>query len=75
MGFKIFCRKKTVIKEGINLKSSNLERVKKFCFLGVHFDSRLTWGEHIRNVEDKCKKVINIMFYCAFKPPPAGGSK
>ncbi len=38
-----------------------MERVHKFCFLGVHFDPRLTWSEHIRNVEDKCKKVINTM--------------
>ncbi len=46
---------------GLKLYGSYLERVNNFCFLGVHFDPRLTWVEHIRNVEDKCKKVINTM--------------
>lgn len=30
-------------------------------FLGMHFDSKLTWHNHIEKVVDKCKKVINII--------------
>ena len=38
-----------------------LERVGSFKYLGVIFDSRVTWADHIRKIEDKCKKVINVM--------------
>ena len=37
------------------------ERVGSFKYLGVIFDSRVTWADHIRKIEDKCKKVINVM--------------
>ncbi len=32
-----------------------------FKFLGVIFDSRLTWADHIKKIEGKCNKVINVM--------------
>ena len=35
----------------LKLYGSVLERVERFCFLGVHFDQRLTWREHIINKE------------------------
>ena len=28
--------------------------------MGVIFDSRVTWADHIRKI-DKCKKVMNVM--------------
>lgn len=55
-----FTRKK--VKEWyLKLYGNKLERVESFRFLGVYFDVRLTWREHIRYVVDKCKKVINVM--------------
>ena len=39
----------------------SLERVSEFRFLGVIFDSRMTWAEHIKKVTDKCKKILNVM--------------
>ena len=38
--------------ESIKLKlyCRNLERVKSFTFLGVFFDTRLTWRDHVSNV-------------------------
>ncbi len=38
-----------------------LERVGSIKFLGVTLDARLTFAEHIKKMEDKCKKVINVM--------------
>ncbi len=38
-----------------------LERVNVFRFLGILFDSKLTWDEHIKKVMEKCQKVINII--------------
>ncbi len=38
-----------------------LERVGSIKFLGVILDARLTFAEHIKTMEDKSKKVINVM--------------
>ena len=56
-----FTRKR--IREGMKLRmyGKELERVGSFMFLGVVFDLRLTWTDHIRRIEEKCKKVINVM--------------
>ena len=36
----------------VKLYGNNLERVESFRFLGVNFDPRLTWKEHVGQVED-----------------------
>ncbi len=56
-----FSRKKISGGNNLKLYGSSSERVESFRFLGVVFDSKLTWREHVRNVEGRCKKVINIM--------------
>uniref|UniRef100_A0A1A8L2C0 Reverse transcriptase domain-containing protein n=1 Tax=Nothobranchius pienaari TaxID=704102 RepID=A0A1A8L2C0_9TELE len=56
-----FTRKKVREDLKLELYSQGLERVRKFKFLGVWFDERLTWGVHIQSIMDKCKKVLNIM--------------
>lgn len=38
-----------------------IEQVKEFRFLGVWFDAKLTWNEHIKKVHAKCKKILNVM--------------
>lgn len=30
-------------------------------FLGVMFDSKLTWGEHINKIIGQCQKVLNVI--------------
>ena len=35
--------------------------VESFRFLGVHFDVRLTWREHVRQIINKCKNILNVM--------------
>lgn len=56
-----FTRKR--IGEDISLKlyGQELKKVKAFKFLGILVDERITWKIHIDKVEDKCKKVLNIM--------------
>ncbi len=34
-----------------------VERVGSIKFLGVILDARLTFAEHIKKIEDKCKKA------------------
>ncbi len=57
----LFTRK--IIQEEMRLMmyGRELERVGSIKFLGVTLYSRLTFAEHIKKMEDKCKKVINVM--------------
>ena len=59
--FMLFTKKRLREDSEVKLYRSNLERVESFRFLGVYFDARLTWKEHVGQVEDKCKKVLNVM--------------
>ncbi len=45
----------------------NLEQVSKIRSLAMWLDRRLTWKEHIEGMEDKCKKVLNIIRCVASK--------
>lgn len=55
-GFRFSVEKiKTVLRKiGENVKMTlygkSLENVKRFKFLGVYFDTRLTWREHIMKI-------------------------
>lgn len=37
-----------------------LEKVGTFKFLGVLFESRLIWADHIRKIKEKCNTAINM---------------
>ena len=56
-----FGRKKVSEDREIEMYGRRLERVSSFRFLGVIFDSGLTWGEHIDSVVGTCRKVVNVM--------------
>ena len=47
--------------QGLSMYGQAIERVKVFKFLGVHFDERHTWKNHIDSIVDKCEKVVNVM--------------
>ena len=51
------------IQKGMKLRryGTELERVGAFTFLGVLFDSKLTWADNITRIEEKSKKVIHVM--------------
>ncbi len=56
-----FTRKR--VQEGLKLRKNgkDLEKVGTFTFLGIILDSRLTFADHIRRMEERCKRVINIL--------------
>ena len=56
-----FTRKKIEESVKVPLYGKSLERVKCLKFLGVVFDGRLTWKDHITEVIDRSKKVLNVM--------------
>ncbi len=69
MGFKRSISKSQVIcfskcpKTVILLKlyGQDLEQVKVVRFLGVFFDEKSTWWQHIDKVRNTCKKVNNVL--------------
>uniref|UniRef100_A0A3B3YS32 Reverse transcriptase domain-containing protein n=1 Tax=Poecilia mexicana TaxID=48701 RepID=A0A3B3YS32_9TELE len=56
-----FTNKKIGVDKKLCLYGKELERVDWFRFLGVVFDKKLTWGNHIEHIMEKSKKVLNIM--------------
>lgn len=56
-----FTRKKIPENDKVLLYNQSIEREKKFKYLGMWLDERLTWRHHIEHVETKCKKVLNLM--------------
>jgi len=42
----------------IYLNNKILEQVKKIKYLGIIFDSKMTFRDHVNYVEEKCTKLI-----------------
>ena len=57
----VFSRR--IVKGKVKLKFDGkvLKTEKKVKFLGMIFDSRLSWKDHIDYVIDKCNKRINVL--------------
>ena len=45
----------------LKIDGENISFEKSVKFLGVIFDCKLTWNEHIRYVSDRCSKRINLL--------------
>jgi len=69
-GFKISMEKTVVVLfthrrdhiDGILRINGNPVKVdRKAKFLGIVFDSRLTWNDHVNYVVEKCKKRLNLL--------------
>ena len=52
----VFSRKRIEEEMKLRMYGQELERVRVFKYLGVLFDNKLTWVDHIKRIEDKCKK-------------------
>jgi len=56
-----YTRKRIQEKIKVMMYRRELERVSSIKFLGVILDARLAFSEHIKKMEDKCKKVIKVI--------------
>jgi len=45
----------------LNINGQDIKIENSAKFLGLTFDSKLSWSAHIKYIEDKCKKRLNLM--------------
>ena len=45
----------------LEIKGQSLPVLEQYKFLGMWFDSKLTWSVHIDYIVDKCKKRLNLL--------------
>lgn len=60
---QVICFSKKRVKPTIDLKiyGQSLKQVNDLRYLGVWFDSKLTFKNHVQRMVDKCKKAINLL--------------
>ena len=59
--FLIFSQKKKIHNIKLYLDKHDIERVNTFKFLGVYFESTLSWKTHIENLASRCFLRINML--------------
>ena len=60
--YMIFTNKSKIpIYYPIKIENKAIERVNKFKYLGMYFDSKLTWKYHIKHIKEICMEKLNIM--------------
>nr|CAH7755976.1 unnamed protein product [Callosobruchus chinensis] len=57
----VFSKKQIDIKPPLFLSKVPLKYVDNIKFLGITFDERLTWKQHIRGLVHSCQKALNIL--------------
>ena len=56
-----FSKKKVADNIQLLLYGQPMGTVSKYKYLGLWFNERYRWKDHVVNVETKCKKVLNLM--------------
>ncbi|XDV52299.1 hypothetical protein PO909_021042 [Leuciscus waleckii] len=57
----IFFTRKRGVEAQVKMYGQDIVKSSQVKFLGMWFDDKLTWNEHIRRINTKCKKIINVM--------------
>lgn len=57
----LFTHRIDKIEKILKINDKPLRVVKTVKFLGLIFDTKLTWNAHINYIEEKCKKRLNIL--------------
>jgi hypothetical protein len=54
-------RKRTIENINIYINNRRLEIVKEIKYLGIHFDNRLTFKQHIKHLAENSSKLIHML--------------
>ena len=57
----LFSRKKNILTPNITITNSKIEFVPYIKYLGVHYDSKLSFKKHIEDILEKTKKRVNLL--------------
>ena len=57
----LFTHRRESIDSSLKLNGAYVKTDRKVKFLGLIFDSKLTWNDHVEHIVDKCKKRLNKM--------------
>ena len=63
----IFTRNRKTRDLNLTLSNAYLPRSNEVKYLGIIFDSQLTWGPHINYIKNKCMKRMNVIKHVANK--------
>ena len=70
----VFTKKKITDYPLVQLDGVNIPTVTSFKFLGVTFDSKLNWKQHIDTIYNKCSRLLPL-FYRLTRPTAAPSIK
>ena len=59
--FVLFTRKRNIPNINLNIKGVDVPSADSVTFLGMIFDKKLRWHEHIKYLYDSCHKRLNIL--------------
>ena len=45
------------------IKNKNIKNKNSHRFLGMIFDSKLTWNAHIKDLKLRCEKILPVLSY------------
>ena len=57
----IFSRKRKIPQIILKINENNSPATNSMFFLGIKFDRKLRWTEHIKYLVETCKKKLNVL--------------
>ena len=54
--------KRLLKKVNLNINKNNIKQVTTFKYLGVYLDNKLSWHEHIQNLQTKLAKFTGVVY-------------
>ena len=57
----LFSNKTAINKKGLHISGSQIAWKSEVKFLGIIFDEKLSWVNHINYIVEKCKRRLNLM--------------
>ena len=70
------CRKRNCPKmaNSLSMNNTNIRFVENYKFLGMTFDSSLTWRNHITLLKASCHKTLNLLKHLSHKSDKTWGA-
>jgi len=57
----LFTHRRDTVNKALQIYGDYIKIDNKAKFLGIIFDSKLTWSDHVNYIIDKCNKRLNLL--------------